>query len=372
MAGTRIVIAKYLGSLKVDSDVIDRMMKMMVGKPEYPAFSAISSFLNECSIECEIINNGLPVLCDDMCIARVKAEDFTVVLILQATSERVKYLTSQGNVIVDSFDQFCTEYQSESIRFKVSDLNAVKDRVQELEDKSKNEAPIDASIGNIRRLSKLNEPPIYRFCRFFSIYFSYVFIRMKIQPNHITFLWLVAIAGASFSFSLGNWWGHQIVGALLILLGYTFDCSDGEVARVTKTYSKIGVYLDTIAHSTSGLFIILGITLGTYNSINNPGILKVGLICMFGDSMFNYLFRQLNSWSGQNSVYGLFHPILMPLIWLFPIDLNLFLVGAILNQSWASLRIWEIGSIILSGFMMLIFFLHEYVYEKGYMKRINW
>jgi len=364
MSGTRIVVVKYLRALNIDTDLSARIIDILVRRPGYPAFSTISSCLIQCGVECEISKSEKPVFCDDLYISRIKADDFKVVLMIQADTERVKFLTSEGEIVIDSFEHFCLEFGYETMKLSVPDFDMLKLRVQKLYDEEQNSKLIDGSITNIKRLSKLNEPPIYRFCRFFSIYFSYVFIKLKIHPNYITFFWFLSIAAASFCFSRGSTEAYRIAAALLIMLGYTFDCSDGEVARVTNKYSKIGGYLDTIIHWVSGLLIILGVTWGIYNERRDPGILKIGLICVLGDSIFTYIYGQLNSWRNKNSTYGLFHPIFLPLVWLFPIDLNLFLAGAIFNQLQTALKIWEIASLSLATIMVCLFFLQEYVEEK--------
>ena len=62
----------------------------------------------------------------------------------------------------------------------------------------------------------------------------------------------------------------KIIGAIFIHLWFVLDCSDGEVARYTKTFSKYGKELDYMAHLINhplfGASIFLSLLqLGRYN-----------------------------------------------------------------------------------------------------------
>jgi len=80
-----------------------------------------------------------------------------------------------------------------------------------------------------------------------SPYISSIYIKKKVVPNTITLHMIYSgIIGAIF-FSLPNIY-LKVVGALFIHLWFILDCSDGEVARYTKTFSKFGKELDYMAH----------------------------------------------------------------------------------------------------------------------------
>lgn len=80
-----------------------------------------------------------------------------------------------------------------------------------------------------------------------SPYFSYHFIRKGTIPNKITVYMIVSGVLGSLFFMIPAIWA-KIIGAVLIHLWFILDCSDGEVARYTKKFSKFGTELDYLAH----------------------------------------------------------------------------------------------------------------------------
>lgn len=80
-----------------------------------------------------------------------------------------------------------------------------------------------------------------------SPYISAIYIKHGIIPNIITIHMIFSGILGAILFSLPSIWS-KILGALLIHLWFVLDCSDGEVARYTKTYSVYGRELDYTAH----------------------------------------------------------------------------------------------------------------------------
>ncbi len=72
-------------------------------------------------------------------------------------------------------------------------------------------------------------------------------LRLGLLPNQVTVCMILSgIAGAAL-FALPPLW-CKIIGVVLIHLWYVFDCSDGEVARITRRFSKFGTEIDYTAH----------------------------------------------------------------------------------------------------------------------------
>ncbi len=84
-------------------------------------------------------------------------------------------------------------------------------------------------------------------CMPFSPYLSIFFVKKQIRPNTITLLMIISGVIGAFLFCLpiGIF---KLLGLLFYYLWYILDCSDGEVARVTKTFSKYGREMDYMAH----------------------------------------------------------------------------------------------------------------------------
>jgi phosphatidylglycerophosphate synthase len=80
-------------------------------------------------------------------------------------------------------------------------------------------------------------------------------------PNGVTtlsvFIGLLAAAG----FATGERWG-MIAGAVLLQLAFTFDCVDGQLARYTRTFTKLGAWLDSVFDRTKEYLVFAGLAIG--------------------------------------------------------------------------------------------------------------
>ncbi len=85
------------------------------------------------------------------------------------------------------------------------------------------------------------------YAKLLSPIFTRLFVRAALTPNQVTVLMILAgLVGAAL-FALPQL-ACKILGIIAIHLWYVFDCSDGEVARITKTFSKFGTEIDFTAH----------------------------------------------------------------------------------------------------------------------------
>ena len=103
---------------------------------------------------------------------------------------------------------------------------------------------------------------IGRFC-------SVWFIKHSIVPNQITLLMIIFGIIGSIFFALPYTW-CKILGYICWLMWFAMDCSDGQVARYTKTYSIYGTEMDYMAHllDHSCMNIAILITFLQMNVIN--------------------------------------------------------------------------------------------------------
>lgn len=104
-------------------------------------------------------------------------------------------------------------------------------------------------IRKIAKIKPINEEVFaaYFFSRRLSPFFVNIFLKLNIIPNTITiYMIIVGIIGAIFFSSSDIWF--KIVGYIFMHLWFIFDCGDGEVAKITKNFSKYGKELDSIAH----------------------------------------------------------------------------------------------------------------------------
>jgi hypothetical protein len=66
---------------------------------------------------------------------------------------------------------------------------------------------------------------------------------------------------AAVAFATGERWG-LIVGAVLLQLAFTTDCVDGQLARYTRTFSKLGAWLDSVFDRSKEYLAFAGLAIG--------------------------------------------------------------------------------------------------------------
>ena len=84
-------------------------------------------------------------------------------------------------------------------------------------------------------------------CRPLSPVISAWFIKKDVSPNKITLLMILFGVIGSFLFAVPNLYS-KITGYICFYLWFTMDLCDGEVAHVTKQFSKYGREMDYMAH----------------------------------------------------------------------------------------------------------------------------
>ena len=109
-----------------------------------------------------------------------------------------------------------------------------------------------------------------------SPFLTKLFIKTSITPNRVTLLMILSgIVGAAL-FSVNLVW-IKIIGIIFIYLWYILDCSDGEVARIKKRFSRYGKDIDYLAHFINHPLYIISffmsfVQAGTYDSAIVAGL----------------------------------------------------------------------------------------------------
>lgn len=70
--------------------------------------------------------------------------------------------------------------------------------------------------------------------------------KLKIVPNVITIASIFLGIGAGIMFYFNNLW-YNVIGMLLLIWANSFDSADGQLARMTKQYSRLGRILDGLS-----------------------------------------------------------------------------------------------------------------------------
>jgi phosphatidylglycerophosphate synthase len=99
-----------------------------------------------------------------------------------------------------------------------------------------------------RRKNDVGHKSLYFFASRFSIYFSWLFINLRLSPNVVTGIFFIIGLCGTFLFLSSN--------SVLIMVAYglwrlhlIIDLCDGEVARFSKKFSINGAYWDYMIHS---------------------------------------------------------------------------------------------------------------------------
>ena len=80
-------------------------------------------------------------------------------------------------------------------------------------------------------------------------------------PNQITTVSLFIGFAAAAAFATGERWG-LIAGAVLLQLAFTTDCVDGQLARYSRQFSKLGAWLDSVFDRSKEYLVFAGLAIG--------------------------------------------------------------------------------------------------------------
>lgn len=112
--------------------------------------------------------------------------------------------------------------------------------------------------------------------------FTQLFLKTKVCPNTITLLMILfGVLGAIF-FSFPYIFLKGL-GCICFFLWYIMDCCDGEVARITKKFSKYGREMDYMAHLICHPLMNFALWL-SYLQLDNSNWLIVSVIFMLNIS----------------------------------------------------------------------------------------
>ena len=85
--------------------------------------------------------------------------------------------------------------------------------------------------------------------------------RRGLTPNQVTTASMLIGALAAAAFATGERWG-LIAGAVLLQVSFTTDCVDGQLARYTRQFSRLGGWLDSVFDRTKEYVAFAGLAIG--------------------------------------------------------------------------------------------------------------
>ncbi len=85
--------------------------------------------------------------------------------------------------------------------------------------------------------------------------------RRGLTPNQVTTVSMAIGVLAAAAFATGSRPG-LVAGAVLLQVAFTTDCVDGQLARYTRTFSKLGAWLDSIFDRSKEYVVYAGLAIG--------------------------------------------------------------------------------------------------------------
>lgn len=156
----------------------------------------------------------------------------------------------------------------------------------------KNKVELDRRMESIKELRKICQPrPVEqrswsaKFNRSYSIYITYLFLKLRIHQNLVTFLAFISYIIAGLLLISQNWI-LVLLSPLFLQLYHAFDHADGEIARYRRKASLTGLFIDRIGGILAEPFFWVGLSykLISFN-IKSPNINIILLVCLICTSL---------------------------------------------------------------------------------------
>jgi phosphatidylglycerophosphate synthase len=132
------------------------------------------------------------------------------------------------------------------------------------------------------------------FLRKFSKILTWVAVKIGATPNQVTVVSFLIGLYSAYSFSRGEFF-HTLLGAVLLQVSIIVDCVDGELARYTRKFSKLGAWLDAVTDRVKEYLVYLGLAYGAAKSGENLWIPAMAL-------MLIQTFRHLSDYNFAQSM----------------------------------------------------------------------
>jgi CDP-alcohol phosphatidyltransferase len=85
--------------------------------------------------------------------------------------------------------------------------------------------------------------------------------RRGLTPNQVTLFSIALGVLAAVCFAYAERWS-MVLGGVVVYFAFVFDCVDGQLARYTRQFSKLGAWLDSIFDRTKEYVVFAGLAIG--------------------------------------------------------------------------------------------------------------
>jgi phosphatidylglycerophosphate synthase len=99
---------------------------------------------------------------------------------------------------------------------------------------------------------------------------TWVLARLGVSPNTVTAAFILCGVAGGVVVAFGGL-ATAIIAAVLVQAGLLFDCSDGELARLTQRTSVSGKYLDRVGHYLCDAAFIIGLGFRAQGHLTTSG-----------------------------------------------------------------------------------------------------
>lgn len=130
--------------------------------------------------------------------------------------------------------------------------------------------------------------------RKFSKLFTWAAVRIGATPNQVTMLSFAIGLLSAYCFAMGTF-TQILIGALLLQLSIIVDCVDGELARYTRKFSKLGAWLDAVTDRVKEYLVFLGLAYGAARTGNDLWLPAMAMMAL-------QTFRHLSDYNFAQSV----------------------------------------------------------------------
>jgi len=89
-----------------------------------------------------------------------------------------------------------------------------------------------------------------------SLILTWYLRKTRISPNQVTIASIFIAICCACSYAAGEF----IIGSVFLLISHVLDCTDGNLARVTGSFSNIGKWLDKIGDRFCETIILIGVS----------------------------------------------------------------------------------------------------------------
>lgn len=113
----------------------------------------------------------------------------------------------------------------------------------------------------------------------YSKYIARFAARRGWTPNQVTTVSLVIGLASGAAFATGSRAG-LVAGAILLQIAFTTDCVDGQLARYTRTFSKLGAWLDSIFDRSKEYIAFAGLAIGAARTGDDVWVLAAAAMTL--------------------------------------------------------------------------------------------